>query len=205
MTDTSITTGAAGPPAQAQGPDDTSATTGPGRAAEHGAGTGADSAVAGSGADEFRVGAESLISDQRVGLLFVKRSMVFSTLANDRIKITQDKLRDYKEMNRMIEKMRNSQLHAGGHGAATKMDADVVAFCKKYDIKLDTTDHDTYHTKSEWDYNIESANGTREKWSDELRVLMLKLKAVMSELDTSVSGASSLEDKSAHLAKKVVS
>lgn len=192
--DTSITAAAAGPPAQAQGVGDAPAR-----------GAGDDNAITGSGAGEFRVGAEHLTSDQMVGLLFVKRAQVFSTLANDRIKLTQDKLRDYKEMNRMIEKMRNSQVRAGGHGHATKMDDDVVAFCKKYDIKLDTHAHDTYHNHSEWDYNIESANGTREKWSDELRVLMLKLKAVMSELDTSVSGANSLEEKSAHLAKKVVS
>lgn len=85
------------------------------------------------------------------------------------------------------------------------MDKDVVAFCKKYNIKLNTHGNDNVHNHTEWDYNIQSANGTREKWSDELRVLMLKLKAVMSQLDTSVSGANSLEDKSAHIAKKVVS
>ena len=197
-TDTSITTGAAGLPAQPQGSED-------GRAAGPAGGAADGSAAAESGAGAISLSGEHLTSDQVVGLLFVQRAQVFSTLAKDRLKVTQDKLREYKEMNQMIEKMRDSQVHAGGHGAATKMDDDVVAFCKKYHIVLDTTANDNYHTHSQWDYNIQSANGTREKWSDELRVLMLKLKAVMSELNTSVSGASSLEDKSAHVAKKVVS
>lgn len=153
----------------------------------------------------FSVNGEQLTSDQAVGLLMLERAQTFTTLANDKVHDAQDKLKNFKEITKMVEKMRNSQRRAGGHGHATRMDADVVAFCRKWNISLDTTAHDDYHTHSQWDVNIQSANGLRDKWSDELRVVMLKLKATMNELNNSVSGASKMDDKSAHVSRKILS
>ena len=192
-TDTSITANTVGAGTQAQD-------LGDGQTGVHDG-----SATVEGSAGGFRVGADHLTSTEAVGMLFVERAQVFSTLTNDRVKATHEKLKEFKKINYMIEKMRNSQVRSGGHGHATQMDADVVAFCKANNIAMDTTAHDDYHTHQQWDYNITSADGTREKWSDELRVLILKLKASVSNLDSSVTGASSVQEKSEHVAKKVVS
>ena len=141
---------------------------------------------------------------QALEMLMIKRSIDFSGLASDRLSVTHDKLKEFKLIDTMMGKMRRSQSYAGGHGHASKMDPDVVAFCKKYNVKVDTKDHDDYHTHTEWDYNIAECKGLRDKCNDDLRVLLLKLKSVINNLDSSVSGASSTEDKENHIAKKLV-
>ncbi len=183
----------------------TSLNTPQAQGAEAAAKTGsAERGAVGAAAEEgISVGGKLMATDSMVGLLFVERAQVFGTLTKDRLGDVQDKLNHYKEMNRALQRMRISKQQAGGHGHASEMDAETVAFCKEWDIKLDTTAHDNYHTKGEWDYNITSANGLREKWSNDLRILMTKLKAISKELDASVSGAGKVQDKSAHIAKQI--
>ncbi len=151
----------------------------------------------------INVNGKLLATDSMVGLLFVQRAQVFGSLTEDRLQDVQDKLNHYKEMNRALQKMRISRQQAKFRGHSTEMDPEVVAFCKEHNIKLDTTAHDTRHNESEWNYNISSADGVRQKWSDDLRILMTKFKALFKELDASVSGAGKVQDKSAHIAKNI--